>query len=243
MGLRRGSAWRGIPDFPDPVDAPADQELLAVGRSLESTAVLEGYCRGLFPMPLPDQRAGWPRRRAAERSDEPTVGWWSPNPRGVLRLDRLHISRSLRRSMRGFNYSVDDAFAEVVRGCADPTRPHAWIDDAMLDLYLRLHQLGFAHSVEVWRPDDPTLAGGLFGVEIGGLFAAESMFHRRTDASKAAVAHLVSNLVADGADRLVDVQWLTPHLASLGAVSVSRPRYLELLGDALELEPRFVRKT
>lgn len=212
-----------------------------MGRSLDPALVLEGYCRGLFPMPLHGQPTG--RRRAAEHRSEPTVGWWSPNPRGILPSQSLRISRSLRRSSGGFRYTVDEAFEDVVIGCADPCRPHGWIDDAMLDLYLRLNELGFAHSVEVWLPGDKTLAGGLFGVEIGGLFAAESMFHRCTDASKAAVAYLVSALAARGSDHLLDVQWPTPHLTSLGAVSVSRRHYLELLEAALELDPALSRST
>lgn len=217
-----------------------------MGASLDPAMVLEAYRRGLFPMPLPDRHARSRRAirpRTAPRPGwwSPSVGWWSPNPRGILPPGRFHLSRSLRRSMGRFNYSVDQAFADVVIGCADPTRPRGWIDDAMLDLYLKLHELGFAHSVEVWRPGETVLAGGLFGVEIGGLFAAESMFYRCTDASKAAVAYLVSALAARGTDGLLDIQWLTPHLTSLGAESVSRQRYLELLGEALELEPRLSR--
>lgn len=223
--------------FPDPAIAPPGEELLAVGSALTPGIVLAGYCRGLFPMPLEHPLHGQPGRRATE----PVFGWWSPNPRAVLPLDLFHASRSLRRSMGRFAYSVDEAFADVVLGCADPSRPHGWIDDAMVDLYLRLHVLGFAHSVEVWEPGAAEPAGGVFGVEIGGFFAAESMFHRSTDASKAALAHLVSLLAGRGTDGVLDVQWLTGHLSSLGAVSVPRQHYLTLLGPALELDPVFSR--
>ena len=127
---------------------------------------------------------------------------------------------------------IDTAFDEVVRACADPRRPHGWITGPIRDAYGELHRLGWAHSVEAW--DDDGLAGGLYGVSIGGLFAGESMFHRRTDASKVALVSLVECLRADEEpDRLLDVQWLTEHLASLGAIEVSRRDYLGLLGFLL----------
>lgn len=220
--------------FPDPLHAPDDQELLAVGTSLGIDLVLAGYRAGLFPMPF-----GVPGSTALR--GQARIGWWSPNPRGILPPGGLRVTRSLRRSVGRFRYSIDTAFETVVRGCANPERPHGWIDVAMLDLYLRLHESGFAHSIEVWQPGRDELAGGLFGVEIGGLFAAESMFHRCTDSSKAAVVELVSQLAGTSDEHLIDVQWLTPHLASLGAVAVPRPRYVELLDEALTLEPAFNR--
>ena len=202
-------------------EAAADSEVAGVGADLEPGTLLAAYRRGLFPMRL--QRGG-------------PVAWWSPDPRGVLPLDRLHVSRSLARSRRRFVVTVDTAFEAVVRACADPARPHGWIDETFVEAYGRLHRLGWAHSVEVWeRGAGGQLAGGLYGLAIGGMFAAESKFHRVTDASKVALVALVELLREDGAGRLLDVQWATPHLASLGVVDVSRERYGQLLEAALRL--------
>jgi len=137
--------------------------------------------------------------------------------------------------MRGFTLTVDTEFEAVMRACGDPSRPHGWIDDSFVDAYLELHERGRAHSVEAWSEGPGgirELAGGIYGVALGGLFAGESMFHRRTDASKAAFVGLVERLRAGGAT-LFDVQWCTPHLESLGAVEVPRARYLELLAEAV----------
>jgi leucyl/phenylalanyl-tRNA--protein transferase len=164
------------------------------------------------------------------------VGWWSPDPRGVLPLRALRVSRSLRRSARRFEIRVDEAFEQVIDACADPRRPDGWITAEMRAAYVRLHEMGWAHSVEAWDPVDGTLAGGLYGLAIGGLFAGESMFHRRTDASKVALMGLVDVLGEGGSlGRLLDVQWLTPHLASLGAEEVPRWRYLEMVRRAVKL--------
>ena len=166
------------------------------------------------------------------------VAWWSPDPRGIIPLDGLLVSRSLHKSMARFEIRVDTAFADVIDACADPSRPGRWITAAMRDAYVRLHEEGWAHSVEAWSRDDGRLAGGLYGVAINGLFAGESMFHRVTDASKVALVGLVDVLRADGHSgrgRLLDVQWLTPHLASLGAIEVPRTRYLKSLESALLL--------
>jgi leucyl/phenylalanyl-tRNA--protein transferase len=159
------------------------------------------------------------------------LGWWSPDPRGIVPLDGLHVSRSLRRSCRRYRTTVDSSFRAVMEGCADPRRPHGWIDDSFVEAYGELHRLGYAHSVEVWS-EAGALVGGIYGVAIGGLFAGESMFHRETDASKAALVDLVTRL-RRGGGTLFDVQWTTPHLASLGAIDVERRRYLELLADAV----------
>jgi leucyl/phenylalanyl-tRNA--protein transferase len=212
-GTEPPTPWR----FPDPREA--DGEIVAVGADLEPGTLLLAYRHGLFPMPF--------------RSH---VGWWSPDPRGVIPIDGLRVSRSLRRSMRRFEVRVDTAFGAVIDACADPHRPHGWIDDGINAAYRRLHDLGWAHSVEAWSTDDGTLAGGLYGVAIGGLFAGESMFHRRTDASKVALAGLVELLASDGqaGRRLLDVQWRTEHLASLGAVEMTRNDYLERLVSALQ---------
>ena len=199
-------------------------DVVAVGADLEPGTLLTGYRSGLFPMPL-DAPGG--------RS---VMGWWSPDPRAILPLDGLHVSRSLARSCRRFEVRVNTAFAAVSRACADPGRPGRWISADILEAYAALHRLGWAHSVEAWAPGEgpggvDLLAGGLYGVAIGGFFAGESMFHHRSDASKVALVALVERLVAGGAT-LLDVQWRTPHLASLGAVEVSRERYLDLLADA-----------
>jgi leucyl/phenylalanyl-tRNA--protein transferase len=199
-----------------------DDDLVAVGADLEPGTLLAAYRRGLFPMPEPS------RFRLPGRVAAPSVGWWCPARRGVLHLDRLHVSRSLRRSVRDFEIRVDTAFDEVIAACADPRRPGGWIDAAIVDAYTTLHRLGWAHSVEAWR--DGRLAGGLYGVAIGGLFAGESMFHRERDASKVAMVGLVDLLTDDHADRrLVDVQWATPHLMSMGVEEISRREYVEAL--------------
>src|SRR4051794_26009646 len=224
---------------PVPVEPPATQwafppadsgegDLVAVGADLAAGTVLAAYRRGLFPMAVDLPGA---RSRLRTGTD---MAWWSPDPRGVLPLSGLRVSRSLRQSARHFEIRVDTAFADVVAGCADPTRSGGWIDSDIATAYADLHRLGWAHSVEAWR--DGELAGGLYGVAIGGLFAGESMFHRARDASEVALVGLVSLLTADDVEgRLLDVQWVTPHLASLGAVEVPRRTYLELVERALSV--------
>jgi leucyl/phenylalanyl-tRNA--protein transferase len=222
------SRWR----FGDParlddgaVDPEEADDLVAMGADLEPGTLLAAYRRGLFPMP-------------GGRLADPLC-WFCPVQRGILPLGSLRVSRSLRRARRDFEVTVDTAFDEVVEACADPGRPHGWIDEEIRTAYGRLHRLGWAHSVEVWRGG--RLAGGLYGVSVGGLFAGESMFHRERDASKVALVALVELLRDEhAADRLLDVQWLTPHLASLGAVEVPRPAYLRLLAAALPVpRPRW----
>ena len=203
-------------DLPSP-DAADEHGVVAIGADLEPSTLMAAYRTGLFPMRL-GGRSG-------------PLGWWSPDPRGVMPLDGFKVSRSLRRHRRHFSVSVDRQFGAVMMGCADVRRPHGWIDDSFLDAYDRLHALGIAHSVEVWTPDGQ-LAGGLYGVRIGGFFAGESMFHRVTDASKVALWATCELLRLDGA-RLFDVQWTTEHLVSLGAVDVARSQYLALLADAV----------
>ena len=200
--------------------------MVGVGADLEPGTLLQAYRSGIFPMPV------------SVGGDE-LLAWWSPDPRGVLPLDGLRVSRSLRRSCARFEIRVDTAFEAVIDGCADPSRAGRWITPSMRDAYVRLHRLGWAHSVEAW--DGSGLAGGLYGVAVGGLFAGESMFHRRTDASKVALVGLVERLRRGGA-ALLDVQWVTPHLRSLGAVEVPRAEYLERLAEAVRrpLPPAFV---
>jgi leucyl/phenylalanyl-tRNA--protein transferase len=205
-------------DFPDSLHA-IDDDVVGMGADLEPATLVAAYRRGLFPMP---GEAGLP------------MLWWSPDPRGILPLDGLRVSRSLRASVRRMTVRVDTAFDEVIRACADPARDSGWIDERIVDAYTRLHELGWAHSVETWQ--DGRLVGGLYGVAISGLFAGESMFHRVTDASKVALVGLGELLRDEHADRrLLDVQWSTPHLASLGAVEVRRATYLEALQAALDV--------
>jgi leucyl/phenylalanyl-tRNA--protein transferase len=200
--------------FPDPAGADADG-LLAQGGDLEPATLVAAYRQGVFP---------WP-------SDDTALLWWSPDPRAILPLDALHVSRSLARTVRRarFRVTLNAAFPAVIDGCA--ARDETWITPAVRAAYVRLHGLGWAHSVEVWGPDG-TLAGGLYGVAVGGLFAAESMFHRATDASKVAVVALVQHARRVGTT-LLDVQVPTAHLATLGARAVSRAEYLTQLAAAV----------
>lgn len=211
------SAWSfGDPAGYDPLD-----DLVGIGADLEPGTLLAAYRRGLFPMP--------------SGSPGDPMYWFCPVRRGVLPLDALVVSKSLRRSVRDFEIRIDSSFAEVVDACADPGRTGGWIDSGIRTAYLRLHELGWAHSVEAWQ--DGRLVGGLYGIAVGGLFAGESMFHRVRDASKVALVALVEGLRADGAeDRLLDVQWLTPHLETLGAVEISRETYRHRLHRALEVQ-------
>lgn len=167
------------------------------------------------------------------------LAWWSPIERAILPVDGLRISRTLRRSVGRFDITVDQDFERVVDACADPDRPQGWITREIRDAYVELHKMGWAHSIEVWNRD-VGLAGGLYGVSIGGLFAGESMFHEVSDASKVSLVHLVV-ILSSKPGCLLDVQWLTPHLETMGARAVGRDRYLEMLPDALNLESPFGR--
>jgi leucyl/phenylalanyl-tRNA---protein transferase len=208
--------------FPPAAEAAGDG-VLAIGADLAPGTLLAAYRAGIFPMPI-------------DHMGE--LAWYSPDPRGVVPLDEFAPSRSLRRATRRFTVSADRAFDDVIAGCADPRRPGAWITPAVRAAYGELHRLGWAHSVEVWDAEG-ALAGGLYGVEIGGLFAAESKFHRRTDASKVALVALVERLRAAGGERVLDVQWTTPHLRSLGARDITRAEYLKRLPAALAAPPAF----
>lgn len=197
--------------FPDA--ARADSEgLLAVGGDLSPERLLLAYDRAIFPW----YSAGLPPM------------WWSPDPRALFEPDRLHVSRSMTRELKQqrFTVSFDRAFGRVLRECGREREGGTWLLPEMIEAYGTLHELGHAHSVEVWSGD--TLVGGLYGVHRGGLFAAESMFHRATNASKVAVIAAVRSLFAAGVE-LFDVQFLTPHLESLGAFEVSRSEYLRRL--------------
>lgn len=208
--------------FPDPSEL-ADEgfDLVVSGADLAPGTLVEAYASGYFPMP-------------ADSDDEADLNWFSPDPRGVLLVGGLHLSRSLRRSARRFEVTFDREFEAVMRECGDPRREHGWINEDFVRAYTRLHEFGLAHSIEVW---DSTggLAGGLYGVGLGGFFAAESKFHRQADASKVAVAALHAWMSQLGVDALIDVQWQTEHLATLGIVEVSRREYLDRLQRALAL--------
>ena len=205
-----GTPW----EFPPLDSLPSGEDFIAVGADLEPGTLLSAYAQGFFPMPV----------------DRRNIGWFSPDPRGILWPRNLKISRSLRRSISRFNVTVNERFDQVIAACADPGRPMGWIDHRIRRAYSALHHLGWAHSVEVWEED--AMVGGLYGVGIAGLFAGESMFYRQTDASKVALVHLVDLLGTDS-DTMIDVQWRTDHLATLGATEVTRADYQRLLAAAL----------
>ena len=199
-----------------------DDDLIAVSPEVDAEAVIAAYRAGVFPMPV----------------GSGLMGWWSPLDRGILPLGGLRVTRSLRKMLPRYEIRIDSAFDDVLARCADPERPGSWIDDDIKAIYRQLHRAGVVHSVEAWTLDG-RLAGGLYGVSIGGLFAGESMFHDAEigrDASKVALVALVELLrEAGGEDRLLDVQWQTPHLASLGVIEIDREDYLRRLRRALRL--------
>jgi leucyl/phenylalanyl-tRNA--protein transferase len=204
-------AW----SFPPPSQWP-DHDVIAIGADLDPATLIAAYRHGLFPMELHARG----------------LAWWSPNPRGIVPLDRLRVTRSLRQSAKRYDIRIDTCFADVMRGCANPARQGAWITGEFIEAYTALHRLGWAHSVETFDRDG-RLAGGLYGVRINGLFAGESMFHVGRDASKVALMALVDLMIGSGMT-LLDVQWCTDHLASLGAIEVSREEYLALLADVID---------
>jgi leucyl/phenylalanyl-tRNA--protein transferase len=206
------SRWK----FPPPSEWP-DGDVIAAGGDLAPATLVAEYRQGLFPMAV-DGR-------------EPVLGWWSPDPRGIVPLDGLRVTRSMRQSAKHFEVRVDTCFADVIRACADPSRDSGWISGEFIEAFTAMHQLGWAHSVEAFDRSG-RLAGGLYGVRINGLFAGESMFHQQRDASKVALMALVE-LMRGAGMTLLDVQWRTDHLASLGAIEVDRRHYLGLLAAAL----------
>lgn len=193
--------------------------------NLTPELLLSAYAQGIFPM----------------AHDDDQIYWYSPDPRAILPLERLHVSHSLQRRLSSGRYQVrlNTAFADVILACAapGPGRDTTWINDQIIEAYLWLHDLGFAHSVETWQ--DGELVGGLYGVSLRGFFAGESMFSRQTDASKVALYHLVQRLRERGFS-LLDVQFQTSHLKRLGAIEVPAWRYRRLLNEALAIETRFV---
>jgi leucyl/phenylalanyl-tRNA---protein transferase len=187
---------------------------------IEPELLLQGYRLGVFPMAM----------------EEDAIEWFSPDPRGILPLEEFHLPHALRRVLRkgAFEIKIDNRFSEVIHACAK--REDTWINREIIESYTRLHELGHAHSVEAWSKSK--LAGGLYGVAIGGAFFGESMFHRVTDASKIALVALVERLRARKF-ALLDTQWLTPHLQQFGGIEVSRNHYLRLLHSAVELPLKF----
>jgi leucyl/phenylalanyl-tRNA---protein transferase len=201
--------------FPDPRAARGD--IIAIGADLSLETLRDAYGHGIFP---------WPH-------DDLPLPWFSPRRRAVIFFEELHVGRSLRRTAKRslFRFSIDEAFDSVIRACASVPRREGegtWIGPDMIRAYLRLHRSGIAHSVEAWKDDE--LVGGLYGVDAGGVFTGESMFHRRTDASKLALLHLIGQLRARGATWL-DCQMLTPHMRALGAREIPRSRFLDLLAE------------
>jgi leucyl/phenylalanyl-tRNA--protein transferase len=220
-GRRRvGAAEAGDPTTEAEPDWP--NGLVAVGGTLDPDTLVAAYSAGIFP---------W--------SSDPVLSWWSPDPRAIFDLATWQAHRTVRRSVRraGWTFSVDRDFAGVMRACGESSedRPSTWITDDFIRSYGELHRRGLAHSIEVW--DGTALVGGLYGVALGGFFGGESMFHRATDASKAAVAYLVDRLRAGGFT-LLDAQVPTPHLERLGAVCIARTDYLARLRAALALRCR-----
>jgi leucyl/phenylalanyl-tRNA--protein transferase len=201
--------------FPDPTTATRDG-LVAITMDLTAERLLEAYPKGIFP---------W---------TENPVTWWSPNPRGILPLDQLHVPRRLERTMRSdkFRFTLNQVFQEVIQGCAQPapSREQSWIGPAFLKAYTELHKQGYATSYEVWQDDK--LVGGLYGVKLGKFFAGESMFHRVRDASSAVLVFAARTLKEHGC-RLFDLQMVTPHTVRFGAVEVTRAEYLKILDCAL----------
>jgi leucyl/phenylalanyl-tRNA--protein transferase len=190
---------------------------------LDPALLVRAYRKGLFPMALEDEE----------------IGWFSPDPRGILPIDTFHVPGRLARLVRQAPYeiAIDRAFEDVMRACAERPREGTWISDEIVESYTALYRLGLAHSVEAWR--DGELVGGLYGVHLGGAFFGESMFHRATDASKLALVALVDRLARRGFT-LLDTQWITPHLVQFGAIEIPRAEYLRRLEEALKRDCSFV---
>ena len=188
---------------------------------IPSELLLQGYRFGIFPMAMRDG----------------SIEWFSPDPRAILPLDKFHLPHGLRRAAakKLFEIKIDQGFADVIQACAK--RRDTWINSEIVESYENLHQLGHAHSVETWQ--DNKLVGGLYGVAIGGAFFGESMFHRKTDASKIALLGLVEHL-QERKFVLLDTQWVTPHLKQFGAIEVPRAQYLRLLKRAVDLPRKFL---
>ena len=200
--------------FPSPELWPVDDDVVAVGADLEPDTLLYAYAHGMFPM-----------------FNKRTLLWWSPVDRGIIPLDGLRITRSVRQSAKKYTCTVNTAFTNVMNLCAKSHTEGDWINRDFISSYTELHHLGHAHSVEVWNSDGH-LVGGLYGVRINKFFAGESMFHMETDASKVALMHLVQLMTLDGME-LLDTQWRTDHLETLGCIAIPREKYLQMLASAV----------
>lgn len=228
--------------LPDPRSAPPGEDLIGLGGDLAPETLIDAYSTGVFPMDVAVPLFASPPPGVALAEAVPgrpgrwVLGWWSPDPRAILPLDQLRVTSSLRQSMRRYQVTVNTAFAAVIGECAAARPDKVWITPAFRQAFQRLHALGHAHSVETWL--DGELVGGLYGVQIGGLFAGESMFHRARDASKVALVSLVERL-KEGNLRLLDVQWRTEHLARMGAITIPRADYLAELPRVTALPGAF----
>ena len=238
---------KSLPDsdwvFPDPLQADPHTDVIALGADLHPATVLQGYAQGLFPMYLSSDETSSDETSSDETSSEERTGqsqlaWWSSNPRGILPLEGFRLHRSLRKSRGRFVLTCNTRFTDVMYSCQRPTEDGQWITRDFIETYSHLHQLGYAHSVEVWNRSGE-LVGGLYGIELGGLFAGESMFSRERDASKVALLFLVEKLRACGGNRILDVQWRTEHLASLGVVEIPLTDYVHQLHKVLHTSPCF----
>lgn len=214
------SVW----DFPSLEQMPKD-DLVTLGADLKPETLIDSYKHGIFPMHI-------------QIENKREIGWWSPLQRGILPLNKINISSSLQKSMKKYFVTFDQDFDAVIEGCGDDKRPKGWINKDIKTAYKKLFELGYVHSVEVWNKKDE-LVGGLYGVEVNGLFAGESMFHKQTDASKTAMVYLVNQLKEAGGERIFDVQWQTPHLKSMGVVKISRSKYISLLPEVMNTAPAF----
>lgn len=243
MPARHYPDWAGVPLTPD-------AELVAFGADLSPDSVLAAYRRGIFPWPAPDDYArdvnefryedqvadGVIALVGRPRDDPYGVAWWSPDPRPVIRAGQVHLGRNVRKRLRdgGYVTSADNAFRRVGEECRAGREPR-WLTDTLLDTMVRLHEAGWAHSVEVWR--DGELAGGAFGLGVGAVLSGDSMFSRRPDAARIAVADLAARFAAAGGT-LIDAQWDSPFLRSLGAEPMPRTEYLSRLTASVERRPR-----
>ena len=241
-----------VHDFPDPRLAPADIDLIAIsaydstgfpleinphivwpkltefGSNWDPKTLLAAYRVGLFPMPYEID------------GQESAIGWWSPKSRAIFYPDQIHVSNSLKSAIKKFTVTVDQDFTSVIRACGNPERVSGWINEDVISAFTALHEIGVAHSIEVWD-DDGSLAGGLYGLELGGVFAGESMFHVVKNASKVALVHLGGllndGLLNDGQGRVIDTQWMTGHLESMGAKTIDRGDYCQILPKLLDISP------
>jgi len=202
--------------FPSPDLWPDDDDIVAAGADLETDTLLFAYAHGMFPMFV----------------NKRNLAWWSPVARGVIPLDGLRVTRSMQQSAKKFTCTVNQAFTEVMTLCGSMRTDGNWINQHFIDAYTDLHKESHAHSVEVWN-EAGDLVGGLYGVRINKFFAGESMFHVETDASKVALMYLVQLMTLDGME-LLDTQWRTDHLESLGCIAIPREKYLQLLASAIQ---------